>query len=83
MLVRRGGKREVDHSQAAWENHCRRRRHWHLTMTGARAASDGGSARLSMTPSGESFSLHGILEVPVPGCWKSPMKRQEGKSNCY
>ena len=47
MLVRRGGKREGDHSQAAWENHWEER-HWLLTMAGARAASDGGSAHLAI-----------------------------------
>ena len=47
MLVRRGGKREGDHSQAVWENHWEER-HWLLTMAGARAASDGGSAHLAI-----------------------------------
>ena len=47
MLVRRGGKREGDHSQAAWEKHWEER-HWLLTMAGARAASDGGSAHLAI-----------------------------------
>ena len=34
-----------------------------------------------MTPSEDSFSLHGILEFP--GCWETPMRKQEGKRHCY